>query len=79
VLEQARQLSPDERQALVEELAIQRAQEAYERAPEAAEAAYEAEIEAWLEEADKLAAAVSAAWKDDLSAAEAVKEQRRDL
>ncbi len=79
VLAQARQLPPEERQALMAEPGLQAAKEASERDPEAAEAADEAAIAAWLAETDTLAAAVSAAWKDDMSAAEAVKEQRREL
>ena len=33
----------------------------------------------WLEEFDALAAEIDAAWQGDMSATDAVKEQRRDL
>ena len=40
---------------------------------------HRAQVEAWLASSDELARRVSAAWKDDLSALEAVQEQRREL
>lgn len=41
--------------------------------------AKQAQIEAWFAAADELAAKVGAAWKDDMTAVEAVREQRREL
>ncbi|HSH80032.1 MAG TPA: hypothetical protein VLA19_16020 [Herpetosiphonaceae bacterium] len=38
-----------------------------------------AQIESWLASSDELARRISAAWKDDMSAVEAVQEQRREL
>ncbi len=39
----------------------------------------ESRLKAWFASSDELARRVSAAWKDTLSAPDAVKEQRRDL
>ena len=39
----------------------------------------QARLEADLDALDELATQIGAAWKDDMSAAEAVKEQRREL
>lgn len=79
VLEQARHLSPDERHALIEELTTQSVQEADHQATESRAAEHEADIEDWLAESDRLAEVVSTGWKDNMTAPDAVKEQRREL
>jgi hypothetical protein len=38
-----------------------------------------AAVDTWIAESEQLAERIGAAWKDEMSAVEAVKEQRRDL
>lgn len=72
VLELARQLTPEDQQRLREELGAPSA--ASDLLPE-----QRARLEAWFAATDRLAQQVSAAWQGDMSAADAVAEQRRDL
>lgn len=81
ILEQARQLTPEERQRLAEQLIHEidgfRAIYVSDTGHIAVEE--RAQVEAWLASSEELARRVSAAWKDDMNAVEAVKEQRREL
>ena len=67
----AQQLTPDELQRLSEELA------ALARAR--IEANLDPEAQAYLDSIDQLAARIGAAWRDGVSAVDAVREGRREL
>ena len=83
VLDQARRLPPEEQRQLGATLVT------HEPAAPSTTAAVaptrplrdddRARLEAWFVAADELAARIGAAWKDDMNAAEAVNEQRREL
>ncbi len=83
LLEQARRLAPEERSRLRHDL-VSLDPEARHELPSLPEVSpltdeERARLEAWFTAADELAARIGAAWKDDMNAAEAVKEQRREL
>jgi len=75
VREAALHLTPEERRRLREELATVEVQNGSASLSDAKRA----RLEAWFAASEELAKRVSAAWKDDMSASEAVKEQRREL
>ena len=72
VLRDAQQLAPDEQRRLLDEI------EARLKVQQPARIV-RPDLAADLDAIDEFAAEVSAAWKDNMSAADAVKEQRRDL
>ena len=69
-----KRLTPEERRRLRELLAAEDRSASSRGADDR-----QARIEAWFAAADALAARVGAAWKDDMTAVEAVREQRREL
>ena len=73
VLREAQQLTPEEQRRLREELG--RSGETIQTPTDRQRAA----AQAFLDKVDRLAARISAAWQDDLSAVDAVREQRRVL
>jgi hypothetical protein len=90
VLEQALRLSPEEQQRLREALAEpngariiapEELRELIAHTPHSAplKDTDRAQIDSWLAAADALAAVISEAWQDDMSAVEAVRDIRRDL
>ena len=83
VLNQARRLAPEERRQLCDELVAidPEANIALPLLPPASPLTEEerARLDAWFSAADELAAKIGAVWKDDMNAADAVKEQRREL
>ncbi len=81
VLRDARQLTPVEQQRLRAELADLGHQSIVEAPPSELERqqAHEEHVRDALDKLDRLAARISAAWKDDMSAVDAVREQRREL
>ncbi len=74
LLEEARQLSPEDLHRLRVALGAIEQNTVNQPRPNVQEAAHEA-----IARLDELAARISAAWQDDMSAVDAVKEQRRDL
>ena len=82
VLDQARRLPPEEQRQLGETLVTRGpAVPSTTAVPPTRPLSDDdrARLEAWFVAADELAARIGAAWKDDMNAAEAVNEQRREL
>ncbi len=82
-LELAQRLAPEDQKRLIEALedAAVTAERELKTGEEQARPNQEkqARLEAWFASSDELAHRVSAAWKDSITALDAVKEQRRDL
>ena len=75
ILQALEHLTPEERRRLREVLDAEACAEP--SAPAADER--RARAAAWFAAGDKLAARIGAAWKDDMTAVEAIREQRHDL
>jgi hypothetical protein len=75
ILQALEHLTPEERRRLREVLDAEACTEPSAPSPDEGRA----RAADWFAAGDKLAARIGAAWKDDMSAADAVKEQRRDL
>jgi hypothetical protein len=91
VLRDAQQLTPEEQQRLRETLGASRGARVVSLrdlrallanglgSPRPLTEQERAAVDTWLAETEQLAERIGAAWKDEMSAVEAVKEQRRDL
>lgn len=79
VLEATRRLTPKEQRRLYNEIEALLGAEPIPALLQRPGCAARPGLEADLDALDELAAEIGAAWKDDMSAAEAVSEQRREL